>query len=92
MGRSAAEGAHVVSTEEKTGMQALERLHETKPVRPGLVERVEFEYIRHGTLCSSSKLLSCSITSSACSRKWQQAPRSVGQTERLRPRYRYRYR
>ncbi len=32
-------------------MQALERLHETKPVRPGLVERVEFEYIRHGTLC-----------------------------------------
>lgn len=31
-------------------MQALERLHETKPTRPGLVERVEFEYIRHGTL------------------------------------------
>ena len=31
-------------------MQALERLHETKPVRSGLVERVEFEYIRHGTL------------------------------------------
>ena len=44
------EGTHVVSTDEKTGMQALERLHETKPVRPGLVERVEFEYIRHGTL------------------------------------------
>jgi transposase len=40
----------VVSTDEKTGMQALERLHETKPVRPGLVERVEFEYLRHGTL------------------------------------------
>lgn len=32
-------------------MQALERLYETKPVRPGLVERIEFEYIRHGTLC-----------------------------------------
>ena len=47
----AAEGAHVISTDEKTGMQALERLHETKPVRPGLVERIEFEYIRHGTLC-----------------------------------------
>ena len=31
-------------------MQALERIHETKPVRPGLVERVEFEYVRHGTL------------------------------------------
>lgn len=47
----AAEGAHVISTDEKTGMQALQRLHKTKPVRPGLVERVEFEYIRHGTLC-----------------------------------------
>ena len=47
----AAEGAHIVSVDEKTGMQALERLHETKPSRPGLVERVEFEYIRHGTLC-----------------------------------------
>jgi transposase len=47
----AAEGAHVMSTDEKTGMQALERLHATKPVRPGLVERVEFEYVRHGTLC-----------------------------------------
>ena len=46
----AAEGTHVMSTDEKTGMQALERLHATKPVRPGLVERVEFEYIRHGTL------------------------------------------
>lgn len=47
----AAEGAHVISTDEKTGMQALERLHATKPMRPGLVERIEFEYIRHGTLC-----------------------------------------
>jgi transposase len=47
----AAAGTHVISTDEKTGMQALERLHATKPVRPGLVERVEFEYIRHGTLC-----------------------------------------
>lgn len=46
----AAEGAHIISTDEKTGMQALERLHQTKPARPGLVERVEFEYIRHGTL------------------------------------------
>jgi DDE superfamily endonuclease len=43
-------GTHVMSTDEKTGMQALERLHATKPGRPGLVERVEFEYVRHGTL------------------------------------------
>jgi transposase len=47
----ASEGGHVVSTDEKTGMQAIEREHPTKPTRRGLVERVEFEYIRHGTLC-----------------------------------------
>lgn len=45
------EGAHVISTDEKTGIQALERLHPTKPTRPGLTERIEFEYRRHGTLC-----------------------------------------
>ena len=39
-----------MSTDEKTGMQALERIHPTKPTLPGLVERIEFEYIRHGTL------------------------------------------
>lgn len=45
-----AEGVHVVSTDEKTGIQALERKHEAKPMRPGVDERREFEYIRHGTL------------------------------------------
>ncbi len=40
----------MISTDEKTGMQALEHLYEAKPVRPGLIERIEFEYIRHGTL------------------------------------------
>ena len=47
----AGEGAHVVSVDEKTGMQALERRVPNKPVRPGLTERIEFEYHRHGTLC-----------------------------------------
>lgn len=42
-------GRHLVSTDEKTGIQALERKHPTKPTRPGLIERREFEYIRHGT-------------------------------------------
>jgi transposase len=32
-----------------TAIQALERIAPTKPVRPGLVERCEFEYKRHGT-------------------------------------------
>jgi hypothetical protein len=36
---------------EKTGIQDLERIHPTKPSRPGLTERIEFEYKRHGTLC-----------------------------------------
>lgn len=45
------QGAHVVSTDEKTGIQALERLYPTKPTRPGLTERIEFEYRRHGALC-----------------------------------------
>ena len=42
-------GVHVVSTDEKTGIQANERAHPTRPMQPGLVARVEFEYIRHGT-------------------------------------------
>lgn len=45
------QGAHIISTDEKTGMQALERVHPTKPSRPGLTERIEGEYKRHGTLC-----------------------------------------
>lgn len=43
-------GVHVVSLDEMTGIQALERLHPTLPMKPGLVERREFEYVRHGTL------------------------------------------
>lgn len=39
----------VVSTDEKTGIQALERKHPTLPMKPGRVERREFEYLRHGT-------------------------------------------
>jgi DDE superfamily endonuclease len=43
------QGVHIVSTDEKTGIQANERAHPTRLMKPGLVERVEFEYIRHGT-------------------------------------------
>jgi transposase len=39
----------VVSTDELTGVQALERKHPGLPLAPGKVERREFEYIRHGT-------------------------------------------
>lgn len=38
-----------MSTDEMTGVQALERIHPGLPLAPGKVERREFEYIRHGT-------------------------------------------
>lgn len=44
------QGVHLLSTDEKTGIQALECIHPTRPMRPGQVERREFEYERHGTL------------------------------------------
>jgi transposase len=44
-------GNHVVSTDEMTGIQALERAAPTLPLRLGAVERREFEYVRHGTQC-----------------------------------------
>ena len=45
----AAQGTHVMSTDEMTGIQALSRLHPSLPMQPGHVERQEFEYERHGT-------------------------------------------
>ncbi len=47
----AAQGERVLSTDELTSVQALERTHPNLPLAPGHVERREFEYIRHGT-CS----------------------------------------
>ena len=43
------QGEHIMSTDEMTGIQALERKYPTLPMKPGHVARVEFEYIRHGT-------------------------------------------
>lgn len=43
------EKVHVVSLEEKTGIQTLQRLRE--PMEPGKPERQKFEYICHGTRC-----------------------------------------
>ena len=45
----AQKGERVLSTDELTGVQALERKHAGLPLAPGQVERREFEYIRHGT-------------------------------------------
>ena len=40
----------MVSNDEMTGVQALERKQPGLTLQPGQVERREYEYIRHGTL------------------------------------------
>ncbi len=46
----AKQGQRIESTDEMTGVQALERKHPDLPMLPSKVERCEFEYIRHATL------------------------------------------
>jgi hypothetical protein len=55
-GALAERGIHVVSTDEKTGMQALERLHPDVPMGPGRIQGREYEYVRHGTMCLMANL------------------------------------
>jgi len=43
------QGELVISTDEKTGMQILERTYPTRLARPGHPEKREHEYLRHGT-------------------------------------------
>src|SRR5215813_8375854 len=50
----AATGERVLSTDEMTGLQALERKHPTRLMEPGQAERREFEYIRRGTVVTPS--------------------------------------
>jgi hypothetical protein len=47
--REAADGTHTVCIDEMTGLQALERNADSKPAKPGMIAREEFEYTRHGT-------------------------------------------
>lgn len=50
-------GELVICTDEKTGMQILERKHPTILVQPGKPEKREQEYIRHGTRCLIASFL-----------------------------------
>jgi hypothetical protein len=43
-------GEVVLCLDEKPNIQVLERRCFTRPVRPGLIEKREFEYVRHGTV------------------------------------------
>ena len=47
-------GIHLVSTDEMTGIQALEREHPDQPMQPEQATRLEFEYERHGTVTLSA--------------------------------------
>ena len=49
-------GIHTASVDEKTGIQALERIAATKLMKAKQEERREFEYKRHGTLCLTANL------------------------------------
>jgi transposase len=50
------DNALVLSVDEKTAIPARSRRHPTKRCQPGLVERQEFEYRRHGTACLMAAL------------------------------------
>lgn len=43
------QGERTVCLDEMTGIQAIERAAPDLPMRPGKIQRREFEYIRHGT-------------------------------------------
>lgn len=42
---------HLISVDEKTGIQALERITADQPMQEGQARRLEYEYERHGTSC-----------------------------------------
>ena len=56
----AEEPTHTMSVDEKTGIQALERAAPDLPIMPGSCAKLEYEYIRHGTLCLIAAL--CVVT------------------------------
>jgi len=65
------QGVHVVSCDEKTGIQALQTAGVVLAAKPGRVEKREFNYIRHGTQVllanleiATGKLLSSSVLAS----------------------------
>lgn len=49
-------GEIILSVDEKTSIQALQRKYPVLETRPGSVARIEYEYIRHGTCCLTAGL------------------------------------
>jgi len=54
--RQAPKSSVVLSIDEKTGIQAIERKHADRAPRPARARRQEFEYIRHGTQALTAAL------------------------------------
>jgi hypothetical protein len=54
--RQAPKGSMVLSIDEKTGIQAIERKHADRAPRRARARRQEFEYIRHGTQALTAAL------------------------------------
>lgn len=54
--RQAPKGSVVLSIDEKTGIQAIERKHADRAPQRGRARRREFEYIRHGTQALTAAL------------------------------------
>jgi len=83
------QGTHIVSIDEKTGMQALEPNAPIEPCKPGQVERREFEYTRHGTQVltanfevATGKVIAPTIENT---RKEEQFAAHIERTVNLRP-------
>lgn len=49
-------GVHLVSVDEKTGIQAIDRAAPDLPMRPNSPEKKEHEYVRYGTQCLIANL------------------------------------
>ena len=47
---AATQGEVTFSVDENTGIQALQRIAPDRPMKPGRVQEIEFEYKRHGTI------------------------------------------
>ncbi len=69
-----AQGKHLVSVDEKTGIQACERLYPTQLATPGRLERREVEYERHGT-CWRDCVVGGSSGSGDCADDWSNSQR-----------------
>jgi len=83
------QGTHIVSIDEKTGMQALEPNASIGPCKPGRVERREFNYTRHGTQVltanfevATGKVIAPTIEDT---RKEEQFAAHIERTVNLRP-------